>query len=279
MFDFLCILAIIVSMEKTQNKNKLKAFWDFFTPYERIWFLSILSLSVLFTFLFPESDVNGVSGIIITILYVVDVVLSVACELLIAKQSRWGQFIYIAVDVVELIILILLRARFVSMAVIIFCWFPMHLLSFINWNKHKDKNDDNVTEVRTLKKWQSIVMIVSCVVGIFVLGYLFARFSPDTDFYSSKTIEKVVCYFDACVGIVSVFDGITMLFRYKETWLVWYIVVILETVINILSGQWILLILKLGYLTNTTYGYIKWTKYIKENNNNEQIQVDTKTQL
>ena len=38
---------------------------------------------------------------------------------------------------------------------------------------------------------------------------------------------------------------------------------ILEMLINILSGQWALLPLKIGYLTNTTYGYIKWTKYIK----------------
>jgi nicotinamide mononucleotide transporter len=28
-------------------------------------------------------------------------------------------------------------------------------------------------------------------------------------------------------------------------------------------GQWVLLVLKAGYFTNTTYGYIKWTKYIK----------------
>ena len=38
----------------------------------------------------------------------------------------------------------------------------------------------------------------------------------------------------------------------------------LEAAINIISGQYVLLVLKLGYLTNTTYGYIKWTKYIKE---------------
>ena len=37
----------------------------------------------------------------------------------------------------------------------------------------------------------------------------------------------------------------------------------LETAINIISGQWVLLVLKAGYLTNTTYGYIKWTQYIK----------------
>ena len=27
--------------------------------------------------------------------------------------------------------------------------------------------------------------------------------------------------------------------------------------------MWVLLVLKAGYLTNTTYGYIKWNKYIK----------------
>ena len=29
-----------------------------------------------------------------------------------------------------------------------------------------------------------------------------------------------------------------------------------------MTGQFVLLILKIGYLTNTTYGYIKWTKYV-----------------
>ena len=43
-----------------------------------------------------------------------------------------------------------------------------------------------------------------------------------------------------------------------------YICAALEAVINILSGQYVLLILKLGYFTNTTYGYIKWSKYIRE---------------
>ena len=32
---------------------------------------------------------------------------------------------------------------------------------------------------------------------------------------------------------------------------------------NILAGQYVLLVLKLGYFTNTTYGYIKWSRYIR----------------
>ena len=57
-----------------------------------------------------------------------------------------------------------------------------------------------------------------------------------------------------------------ILLRYREQWIAWYICSLLEAAINILSGQYVLLVLKVGYLTNTTYGYIKWTKYIKSHN-------------
>jgi nicotinamide mononucleotide transporter len=40
---------------------------------------------------------------------------------------------------------------------------------------------------------------------------------------------------------------------------------------NIVMGQWVLLVLKLGYFTNTTYGYIKWTKYIKVKESNKSV--------
>ena len=55
-----------------------------------------------------------------------------------------------------------------------------------------------------------------------------------------------------------------ILFHYREQWIAWYISTILETILNSMAGQWILLVLKAGYLTNTTYGDIQWTNYIKK---------------
>lgn len=250
---------------RTKNAKKSKGY---FTPYEIIWFFSLMALSVLFMFLFPESDVNGVSGVFITILYVADVVFAIGCELLIAKQSRWGSFVYIFVDIIELVILILLNTRFMSMATTIFFWFPIHLMTFLNWNKHTDEKNTDLTQVRQLNWWKSLLMLLSCVIGTLVFGYLVAVYAPETDFYASSTIQKIVAYFDACVGIVSIFDGVLMLLRYKETWLVWYISIAMETATNILSGQWILIVLKIGYLTNSIYGYAKWSKYINKKDKN-----------
>ena len=77
-------------------------------------------------------------------------------------------------------------------------------------------------------------------------------------------METWVNYLDALVSAVGMANGIFILLRLREQWIAWILDSIIEAIINILSGQFILLILKAGYLTNSIYGYIKWTKYIKE---------------
>ena len=255
---------LVKNSEKTKKQNWFVSTWNYFSTYEKVWFFSIVVLAVLFAFLFPEEDVNGVHGTIIMILYLVDVISNVLCELLISKQSKWNFIVSLIVEITEIAILIILASRFATMAVTLFFWIPIDIISFINWNKHKDGEDKEKTIVRKLSGWQATLVITAIAVWTAGVGYLMARFAPETDFYSSDVILKVVCYLDACVSAAGIANGLFILFRYREQWIAWYISSILETVINIISGQWVLLVLKAGYLTNTTYGYIKWTKYIKE---------------
>ena len=79
--------------ENKSKKNCFTRFWNYFTTYEKIWFLSLFALTILSMILVPEESANGISGIIITILYVLDVILGLFCELLASKQSRWNFFI------------------------------------------------------------------------------------------------------------------------------------------------------------------------------------------
>ena len=241
----------------------------YFSTYEKLWMLSMFILTVVLAVLLPEDDANGVSGIVITILYVFDVLIGLFCELLFSKQNKWAFLIYNLVEIIEITTMIILRTRFASLAVAMFYWIPAHTLGFFQWNRFKDKKDKNVTVVRKLKTWQTVMIFVLTIVWTLGIGYLVARFSPETDFYSSDTILKVVAYLDACLSIMSIIDGILMFFRSRESWWTWYLYIIVETIVNIISGQWILLVYKIGYLTNTTYGLIKWSKYIKENGGTE----------
>lgn len=244
--------------------EKLKNLWNYFSLYEKIWFFSILILSFAFAFIFPEDEVNGVNGKIIMALYLADIVLNILCELLISKQSKWNFIVSVFVEITEIITCIVLAYRFATMAVTIFFWLPIDIISFINWHKHPDKVEEDLTRVRKLSGLVEFLVISGIILWTIGVGYFLTTLDLGTDLFNgNELIEVIVCYVDACASAVGIANGVFILLRYREQWIAWYICTILETIINILSGQYILLILKAGYLTNTTYGFIKWTKYIK----------------
>ena len=255
--------------------NKCKNIWNFFTLYEKTWFFSILILSVVFAFVFPEEDVNGVNGKIIMALYLADIFLNILCELLISKQSKWNFIVSVFVEITEIVTLIVLASRFATMAVTLFFWLPIDIISFVVWHRHPDKVDDDLTVVKKLSGVASFIVISGIVIWTIVVGYFLSGLNIATDFFGgNELIENIVCYIDACVSAVGIANGVFILLRYREQWIAWYICTFLETAINIISGQWVLLVLKAGYLTNTTYGYIKWTKYIKSRSQQSRAKVN-----
>lgn len=241
-------------------------FFDrYFSAYEQIWFLSILTAASIVSILFPEGEVNGISGIAIMALYLADTFLNILCELLISKQSKWNFLVSVLVELCEIAICVVLAYRFATMATTLFFWLPCDIISFVNWHRHPDKVEEELTQVRTLKGWQEVAIIAGVIVFTLGVGYLLTTLDLGTDLFGgNRTLEVIVCYADACASAVGVVNGIFILLRLREQWIAWYISAVLEAIINILSGQIVLLVLKIGYITNTTYGYIRWTKYIKQ---------------
>ena len=257
-------------MEKTPFVRRAKNLWNFFTLYEKVWFFSILVLAVIFAFLFPEEDVNGVNGGLIMGLYLADTFLNILCELLISKQSKWNFIVSVFVEITEIAICVVLSYRFATMASTLFFWLPIDIISFFNWHKHPDQEKENLTRVRKLSGWMEAAVITGIVLWTVGVGYFLTTLDIGTDLFGgNELLEVIVCYLDACASAVGIANGVFILLRYREQWIAWYLSSLLEAAINILSGQYVLLVLKAGYLTNTTYGYIQWTKYIREHNNED----------
>ncbi len=244
-----------------------------FTTYEKSWFISIMVLATIFSVVFPEESANGVNGIIIMLLYLLDTFLNILCELLISKQSRYNFLVSVLVEIVEIAICVVLMYRFATMATTLFFWLPIDIISYINWSKHKDDEENELTVVRKLRGYQEVLVIIGIVVWTFVIGYLISGLNIATDFYNNELLETFIIYIDACASAVGIANGLFIFFRLQEQWIAWYICAFLEAVINIISGQYVLLVLKLGYFTNTTYGYIKWSRYIKEHTTEKQAQI------
>lgn len=232
-------------------KNKLK----YFTPLEYTWLFVMTGISILFSFLYPEEDILW-----LIIISNIALVSGLLCELLIAKQSKWNFIVSVAfVEITEIAICIYCGYYSSALITLIF-WIPIDIISFINWNKHKDKTDDDLTVVRKLNFWQDVLVVVAIAVFGLGVGYLLTLIPGAEE-----------TYLDAVCSAVGISNGIFILFRYREQWIAWYIYAILEGTLWILSGQWIMLLLTVGYIINTTYGYIKWTKYIKKNSQKEAL--------
>ena len=235
----------------------------FFTAYEKSWFLGIMVLATIFAVLFPEESANGVNGIWIMLLYLLDTFLNILCELLISKQSRYNFLVSVLVEITEIIISIVLMYRFATMTVTLLFWLPIDILSFINWTRHKDDKEEELTVVRRLKGYQEVLVILAIGIWTVVVGYFISGLDIRTDFLgNNKQLETIMIYLDACASAVGIANGLFIFFRLREQWIAWYICALLEAIMNILAGQYVLLVLKLGYFTNTTYGYIKWSRYI-----------------
>ncbi len=213
-----------------------------------------------------------VSAAIITFLYVLDVILNITCELLISKQSKWNFIVSLGVEITEIVICVVCMYRFATMVSTLLFWIPCDIISFVMWHRHPDKQKEQLTVVKKLTWWQDIIIVAAIAVWTVGIGYLLTLIEVEGGIFANNVQYKnIACYLDACASAVGIANGLLILFRYREQWIAWYICSIIETVIDIMAGQWILLVLKVGYFTNTTYGYIMWTKYIR-NLKNEQTE-------
>ncbi len=262
------IESIVQTAEKNHKKNWLKRLWNYYTTYEKIWLFSICTLGILFGIFFP-ADADEM--IWLRVVEIIAVVGGCSCELLLSKQSKWAFIVsFILYDTTQTIVYFA-NGLYISALFEIIFWIPMLFISFFTWDKHKDKEKQVLTQVKQFNYKKELAIFITMLAISIGVGILFTSI----DFIANGLSEW--WYLDALANTFSVCNGIFLLFRYKEQWIPWIGVALVEGVLWILSGQFIMLILSVGYLMNSTYGFIKWHFYIKKHKGAEQKQMQTKT--
>ena len=275
---------------ETEQKKKfwLMRLWSYFTTYEKIWLFSLCTLGVLFACLFPEDD--GA----FTWLKVVELIVIVggcSCELLLSKQSKWAFIVSFMLYDLTQIIVYTFNGYYISAFFEIIFWVPILFVSFHFWGKWQDKEKNELTAVKEINLKRDLAIFLSVLALSVTVGLLFL-FIDELALKFSDAISSVITaiipgatayesglssywYLDALANTFSVCNGLFLVFRFKEQWIPWIGVALVEAIMWILSGQYIMLILSLGYLMNSTYGLIMWQKYIKAHPNEQLEQTVT----
>lgn len=135
----------------------------------------------------------------------------------------------------------------------IILYFPLQVHGYISWLKNK--KDNNEVSIRGFTLKNSIIIVLSCIVGSLFLGFLLTRISG-----------QQLAFLDSSSNVANLCGIILMNLRFKECWIVWLVTNTFDLsiwVINVLKGSpnaMMMLLVSIGYLLINIYGLIKWIK-------------------
>ncbi len=245
----------IVKKAQRYKRNWPLRLWRYYSLYEKIWLISICSAGILLGILFPD---DPMSPTWLRVVEIIAIVGGCSCELLLSKQSKWAFIVsFVLYDTTQTIVYFF-NGLYISALFEIIFWIPMLFISFACWDKQRDKKDQNLTKVKQFNYKKELLIFIICLVVSVGVGAAFTGIGFIAEGLSDWW------YLDALANTFSVCNGLFLLFRYKEQWIPWIGVALIEAVLWILSGQFIMLVLSLGYLMNSTYGFIRWSIYIKK---------------
>ncbi len=238
------------------NKIKfpsLKGFFKSFTKVEFVYMTFVVALAVGMAVFFPELMLESTATPLLIICSVCNVIANPLVEIMNAKQFRGNFIIDIFLIEITYIILALHLGWYTLMISCIFFWIPVDIISFIQWSKHVDGEDENVTVVKRLGWKKSVMLLIGCVIFCLVMGGIMSNMPGSQDSYLEA--------FATAMGMV---NGILLMLRYSEQWYAWVITTILYLAMDISAGAYGLLIDDIAMLVVTFYGIWKWFKYTKE---------------
>ena len=151
-------------------------------------------------------------------------------------------------------------------------YFPMNIISWVNWYKHKDDEDKLLAKSKKLTWWQNII-VVAIITGItIIVHFALSELAGDTWMkFATKFGWNIIVmqWLDAVIFAIGIVAVILEALRYKEQYIWWLITDVIAVGQYILKGDPVYVTKKAIYLVEAVVGIKNWNKLAKRNKNNE----------
>ena len=151
-------------------------------------------------------------------------------------------------------------------------YFPMNIISWVNWYRHKDDEDKLLAKSKKLTWWQNLI-VVAAITGITILvHFALSEVAGDTWMkFATKFGWNITLmqWFDATIFAIGIVAVILEAFRYKEQYIWWLITDVIAVGQYALKGDPVYVTKKAIYLVEAIVGIQNWNKLAKRNKTNE----------
>lgn len=212
-------------------------FWTGYTNFERAFLYGMLALQLIVFWITPDSPLSMIAG-----------VAGVASVVMCAKGRLEFYFIGFIQNFTYMWLAYQNRF-FLEVGENIFYVITMIWGIFV-WKANMTKNEDGTAEVNskkfTLPQW------IWSTLGTIAATLLLAEFG--------KAIGSQQVYLDAATNVMAIFAQILMVRRYREQWVWWLVIDILNIFMWALVGNWSMVAMYIAWTANCIYGWVNWTK-------------------
>ncbi len=212
-------------------------FWTGYTNFERAFLYGMLALQLIVFWITPESPLSMIAGIA-----------GVASVVMCAKGRLEFYFIGFIQNFTYMWLAYQNRF-FLEVGENIFYVITMIWGIFV-WKANMTQNEDGTAEVNakkfTLGQWAMSIG------GTVIATYLLAQFG--------KLIGSNQVYLDAATNVMAIFAQILMVRRYREQWVWWLVIDVLNIVMWAAVANWSMVAMYIAWTANCIYGWVNWTK-------------------
>ena len=213
--------------------------------YELIWLGTFSAIAIALSFIWQDN----LFGLTVTIT-------GILCVLLAAK-GQILTYVFGTYNVIGYAILSWSNGLFGEVGLNILFFLPMNIIGFIVWSKN---TSNGIVKMRGLKVKQMLWIAVANIAIFAVLGW-------GLSFIPSQNTP----YIDSITTVLSITATLLMTWRFKEQWMVWIVLNVFTIIMwsyRLANGSpdgLMMIVMWSAYLANSVYGYITWTKGVKEN--------------
>lgn len=217
-------------------------FWTGYTPFERAFLYGMLALQLIVFYITPDSPLSMIAG-----------VAGVASVVMCAKGRLEFYFIGFIQNFTYMF-LAWQNKFYLECGENLFYIITMIWGIFV-WKANMNKNEDGTAEVKAKKftPAQWMMSIGGTIVATVIMGYV------------GTLIGSAQAYTDAATNVMAIFAQILMVRRYREQWIWWLVIDLLNIKMWAMVGDWSMVAMYIAWTANCIYGWINWSKLNKTN--------------
>ena len=213
---------------------------------------AIAANSMVAAFLFPSESSNPAW---LAIINFISAFCGVMCIFFTAK-AHISNFIFGIVNTVVYVIYLAFWHIWGTMCLEVFIYFPIEIISWILWVKHRDQTDYRRTTARKLKAWQNVLVAVIVCAAAFIYHAILVNVGGEVPWLDAYTVS---------IGIVA--TALEML-RYREQYVWWLITDFVAVAMYIQHFDPVYLTKKSIYLIMAVIGLVNWVRLSRQNTDN-----------